>query len=198
MADSHPKRKKREASYILTPLCTFILELVAVFFGVLGAFELDNWRDRKAEDKERGRVLGLISHELESNQAIVNAMNLTPPSDVVNARPMRNIWEGIASKLSVLNDDTLLIEVTLAYFDLANLGRDIDMYEEYARKYQYATKEQQATMRPVLESQCNHFKGYATKTVLPQIAKVVKLIHTQLDHKEPSDVPKSNEKGRVP
>jgi hypothetical protein len=48
---------------VTTPF-DFILELVAVFVGVFAAFELDKYRESRAEDKERIRLLGLIYREV--------------------------------------------------------------------------------------------------------------------------------------
>ena len=167
----------------MTPLCAFILELVAVFLGVLGAFELDSPRDRLAEDKERKRVLGLIRRELKANYDIINASNLTEAGYVLNTRSMHNVWDGITSKLSVLDNDDLLQQVTLAYFDLANSDRNFDMYEEYARQYQHAMPEEKPKMKPELERECAHFKKYSTDMVLPQITKAVRFIDGELSEK---------------
>ena len=178
----------------------FALEILAVFLGVLGAFELDNLRDRRAENKERKRILKLIHRELKANHDIIDAANLTKAGQVLNTRTMRNIWEGIASKLSVLSNDDLLGEVTLTYFDIANADRNFDMYDEYARRYQQAVTSEKAAMKPELERECAHFKRYATKIVLPQIVKVLKLIDDELAGKLPKTehVPPRNGGKRVP
>lgn len=203
MANADPKCNQRQARYILTTLCDFILEIVAVFFGVLGAFELDNYRDRKAEDKERVRVLGLIRREVDSNKHILDGMVLVEKDEVIGvptSRPMRNIWEGITSKLAILTNYELLEEATLLYFDLANLDGILDMYREHVGEYHYVSLEEKARMEPTLRSQRTHYVSYIEQTVLPQIPKVLKLIDAELAGKTPKieRVPSRNGGKHVP
>lgn len=183
----------------------FFLELVAVFLGVLGAFELDNYREAKAEDKERVRLLGLISREVESNNGILLGMSREKDAatafGVPNARPMRNIWDGITGKLAILRNDKLLEEATMLYWDLANLDGMLDTYRDYAARYEYASSEEKVRLGPTLLSQRTHYVGYIKTEVLPQITIVRKLIDAELPSEKTNHVPKSNtedEKTGVP
>jgi hypothetical protein len=152
------------------------------------AFEFDKYRDRRAEDKERVRLLGLIRHELVANQEIVNTMLSINAGAVLNTRPKHNIWDGISSKLTVLSNDDLLEQANLAYFSLACLEKDTDMYDAEARRYQYvmeyekaAIKSQyeKAAMKSQLQKLCDHFKKYITESVLPHLEKSIELIDAE-------------------
>lgn len=179
----------------MTTLFDFILEIVAVFLGVLGAFELDNYREARTQDKERVRVLILIRQEVDANQELINSTNSRiEPTDVLNHRSVRDIWDGVSSKLVVLRDNDLLHQVTLLYFDLASFDRIIEVYNEHARPYQYATVEEKARMKPELTRQLVHLKSYGMNLVLPQITKVLKLIDAELGREKIGHVPKSNTK----
>lgn len=178
----------------MTTVLDFFLELAAVFLGVLGAFELDNYREAKAEDKERVRLLGLISREVDSNNGILIGMSREEDAafGVPNARPMRNIWDGITSKLAILRNDELLEEATMLYWDLANLDGMLDIYRDYAGRYQYASSEEKVRLGPILFIHRTHYVDYIKNEALPQITIVRKLIDAELWREKSNHVPKSN------
>lgn len=177
-------------------LLSFILEIVAVFVGVFAAFWLDNRRNRKAEETERRRLLGLIRREVDANKHILNGMVLVENNEdigsVPSSRPMRNVWEGVTEKLAVLTNDKLLEEATLLYFDLANLDAIIDQYREHAGEYQYASSEERARMKPTLRSERTHYVDYIKENLVAQIEEVLKLIDAEIGY-----VPKSNTKTEI-
>jgi len=179
VADSNSKRNQ-EAEYILTTLYDFILEIIAVFIGVLGAFELDNYRDKKIEGRERARVLRLIRQEVESNQAVLRALDLVGPGDVVNFQLVRDIWGGVSDKLVLLNNDQLLDGTTLLYFEFTTFNRNIEMYNEHARAFQYATIEEKTRMMPELTRQFDHLKNLRKEIILPEISRALSLINSEL------------------
>jgi hypothetical protein len=185
----------------LTTAFDFLLELAAVFVGVLAAFELDNYRESKAEDKERLRLLRLIYREVTANKGILDGMSLIKAESdfsVPNARPMRNIWEGITGKLAILRNDDLLEEATMLYWELANLDKMLDIYRDYASAYQYASSEEKIRMSPLLLSERTHYVEYIEKEALPQIAIVIKLLDAELGQENAVAVPKIDSQRGVP
>jgi hypothetical protein len=181
----------------LTTAFDFFLELIAVFLGVLAAFELDKYRESKAEDKERLRLLELIYREVTSDKGILDGMlNIEMESDisVPNARPMRNIWDGITSKLAILRHNDLLEEATMLYWELANLDKMLDIYRYYAGVYQYAGSEERMKMRDNLLNQRIHYVEYIKKEPLPQIATVINLIEAELREESASGTSPRNTK----
>ena len=133
----------------MTTALDFFLELVAVFVGVLAAFELDKYRESQGENKERLKLLGLIYLKVTANKGILEGMlHIEGDVDfgVPNARPMRNIWDGITGKLAILRDDDLIEEATMLYWELDNLDRMLDIYRIYSGIYQYASSEERTRM----------------------------------------------------
>lgn len=179
----------------MTTAFDFFLELVAVFVGVFAAFQLDNYRESRAEDKERLRLLGLIYREVTANKGILDGMLLIERDvdlGVPNTRPMRNIWDGVTSKLAILRNDELLEETTMLYWQLSNLDAMLDVYRVYAGIYQYTSSEERMKMETSLLNQRTHYVEYIKKEPLPQIATVIKRIEAELGPEDASDVPKSN------
>jgi len=163
-------------------LIDFGLELVAVFVGVVLAFEFDNFRESRDENKERLRLLGLLYREVTANVGILDGMRERTTVDfgVPNTRPMRNVWDGITSKLAILKNDDLLEEATMLYWQLANLDRMLDLYRVYAGAYQYLSSEERMRMESTLSDQRAHYVGYIEKEALPKISIVMKLIESEL------------------
>lgn len=186
-----------------SPVLDFILEIIAVFIGVFAAFWLDNRRETKDEDKERVRLLGLIRREVESNNGILDGLSHVKNDDfgVPNYRPMRNIWEGVTSKLAILRSDDLLEEATMLYWQLAAFDGMLDIYRDYAGRYQYASSEERVPLEPTLLSQRIHYVDFIKNELLPQITKVIELLDAEEGRKRVSHVPQSNtetEKTGVP
>lgn len=167
-----------------------------MFIGVFAAFWLDNRRETKAEDKERVRLLGLIRREVESNNGILDGLSLVKEDDfgVPNYRPMRNIWEGITSKLAILRSDDLLEEATMLYWQLAAFDGMLDIYRDYAGRYQYASSEERVALEPTLLSQRTHYVDFIKNELFPQITIVLKLLDAEEGQEKASHVPKSNTK----
>jgi hypothetical protein len=173
----------------LTTFLDFILELGAVFFGVFGAFELDNWHEGRIERKECNRVLRLIGLEVQGNRDIFRIMKDTEVGGVVNIRPMRGIWDGFTSKLGLVRNDALLLEATRPYFFQSNIDRMLDIYRKYAAEYQYADSKRKAEMKVTITDERDHFVSYITNFVLPQIDTVLSLINAELTSKLPEENP---------
>jgi len=181
----------------LTTVFDFILEIVAVFVGVFAAFELDNYREASAENKERLRLLALIRREVHANEQVLTSMTrieTDDPVSVESSRSIRNIWEGITGKLVILRNDELLEATTLLYFQLANLDRLLDLYREYAGAYLYASPNERMRMEPRLKDQRTHYVTFINGYVLPQISLVLRFTDAELGHSKPAHVPKSNAK----
>ena len=175
----------------------FVLEIIAVFVGVFAAFELDNYREASAENKERLRLLALIRREVHANEQVLASMTrikTDDPVSVESSRSIRNIWEGITGKLVILRNDELLEATTLLYFQLANLDRLLDMYREYGGAYLYASPIERTRLEPRLKDQRTHYVTFIKRFVFPQISLVLRFIDAELDHNKPAHVPKSNTK----
>lgn len=180
----------------MTTLWDFILEIVAVFVGVLGAFELDNYRDRKAEDKERLRVLGLLRREVDANRQMLDSMTRYGPDDpigVPSVLSMRNIWEGIVGKLGMLKDDELLEQLNELYFRLNNLDKMLDLYRQLASQCLLAPTQEKERLEPRVKSLRRHCLGFID-TLRPRIVRVLGLIDVQLAQNRSNNVTKSNTK----
>ncbi|HKM50094.1 MAG TPA: hypothetical protein VJZ75_02845, partial [Candidatus Bathyarchaeia archaeon] len=166
-------------------LIYFVLELAAVFLGVLAAFLADNYSKDKAERKERGRILNLIRAEINYNKQILDTLKVglkesdVPP--VVNTHPMRGMWEGFTNRLGLVENDKLRHETTLLYFVLANLDTMIDNYNPYASEYQYADTKKKLEMAPIIRRQHELLVGYLKEHVLPHFDKVLPLFDTELN-----------------
>jgi hypothetical protein len=166
----------------LTTIYDFVLEIVAVFIGAFAAFELDSYRDRKAEEKERKRFLELIRREVKANERILDGMILveSQPAAIPSSRPIRNVWEGITEKLALLRNEKLLEEATLLYFDLANLDGILGMYREHSAAFLYASPEEKERTKPILARERAYYVHYIKNYLLEQIQKVLKLIEVEL------------------
>ncbi|MGA3110325.1 MAG: hypothetical protein ABSD99_12905 [Candidatus Bathyarchaeia archaeon] len=175
----------------MTTLFDFLVEILAVFLGVVFAFLFDEYREGRDERKEGRKVLDLLRFEVEGNKNILEPMKDTAVGAVPNSRPMRGIWDGLTAKLGTVKNDEILSELGLLYFLQAALDRALNVYRHYAGEYQYADPEKKAAMLLSITSERDHFVNYITTFVLPQIVKVIALIDAELGDRKP----KTEEKG---
>jgi hypothetical protein len=120
----------------------YLVEFVAVFIGVIAAFELDKRRETRHEETERRRLLGLLRKEIEADVLIMDQI-LTGLLSIPNAVPYQSlrleIWQGITGKLDIFNDDILLEKIARFYYRLNLLGRTLDIYLDHASSYTFLT-----------------------------------------------------------
>ena len=112
----------------------FLLEVIAVFVGVIAAFELDNYRERRQETKESVRVLELIEAELNENIKLLKQFHelFAKPETVVPYYHLRLIvWEGVRGKIDLIKNDKLLTDVMQVYFAIDMLERTLTVYKEH-------------------------------------------------------------------
>lgn len=134
-------------------------EIVAVFIGVITAFELDNWRETRHEEIERRRLLELLRKEIENNILIMNGI-LTKLSSGVPYEGLRlEIWQGITGKLDVFNDDNLLWKIALFYYRLNTLGRTLDLYVDHTSTYTFLTGGNRPLLKDILTFHKNTIKS---------------------------------------
>ena len=171
----------------MTTVLDFALQLIAAFLGVFGAFVLDDYREKRADDKEEKRVLGLIQREIDANLmmietmlAVVQRVGATDPIAVPNARTMQTVWEGVVSGLGGVRDEKLLEQINLLYFEMDNLDRMLDTFRQHATDFLLAPETEKKRLESAIKSLQSFHQEYVTEVLRPHLEKVSDLIDSEL------------------
>ncbi len=124
----------------------FGLEILGVFLGALAAFELDNLRDKWNEKNEAQRILEFIRGEiidnvesLENNakcfKQIQNPGEEIGPYALFPKHLRKEVWAGIVSKLDVIADIGLLLDLSRLWYEIDVFERDLLEYEKRHDEY---------------------------------------------------------------
>jgi hypothetical protein len=163
---------------------SFVLEILAVFLGVLAAFWLDNYRERRVETSGAVRALRMIHEELIGNMTIMEQLQqgFSSESDKVPYfGPQFALWRGVSDKIGLTKNDTLFRELLKIYYRFEVLDSILSLYREHYAMLGTGTG---AKIRRVLEKRVATHKSNALVQLgelIPQTKSLITAIEAEIE-----------------
>jgi hypothetical protein len=175
--------------YTFGQTVSFLVQLGATLIGVLLAFELDKWRDDRADRNNRKQILSALKDELGANMTeMIPAIRKNLEEMTIPFAPLSfEIWDAIPNKIALVPEHSLAI-IGDAYYNLRSLEKALDRFNDYAHGYFSASNEKVKTnvknriksVRTVILGHIREPKNENDRTVILLIREAISQIDKEI------------------